>query len=248
MKDNVFDTTVHYPAEVTYSRKSKKMINPRQLPKEERPRERLFKNGPSSMSDEDLLAIILNSGIPGKNVSEVARDLLAYLDDADFIPSIKEVSRLKGIGKSKACTIAAVLEFGRRCWGPVGIKVTNPDDAYRTVRHYADRCQEKFICISLNGAHEIIRVRIVTMGLVNKTIVHPREVFADPLQDRASAVIVAHNHPSGQMIASEEDDEITQRLQDAAQILGIHFLDHLIFSENAYISYRKKGRLHSGSF
>ncbi len=101
MKDNVFDTTVHYPAEVTYSRKSKKMINPRQLPKEERPRERLFKNGPSSMSDEDLLAIILNSGIPGKNVSEVARDLLAYLDDADFIPSIKEVSRLKGIGKSK---------------------------------------------------------------------------------------------------------------------------------------------------
>ncbi len=126
---------------------------------------------------------------------------------------------------------------------PAGTKILEPNDAYHAVRHYADRRQERFICLSLNGAHEIIAARIVTMGLIDKTIVHPREVFSDPISDRASAVIVAHNHPSGQMIPSEEDDEITLRLQKAAKILGINFLDHLIFSEDSYISYRKSGRV-----
>ncbi len=224
------------------------MINPLELPKDKRPRERLFKNGAESMSDQELLAIILNSGIPGKNVNEIATDLLKLIHRPECVPSVKDLSRLKGIGKSKACTITAMLEFGRRRWGPRGLKIMKPEDAYLAVRHYADRRQERFICISLNGAHEILAIRVVTAGLVDKTIVHPREVFSDPIADRASAVIVAHNHPSGQMIPSSEDDEITMRLQDAADILGIHLLDHLIFSENSYISYSKDKRMNFGGF
>lgn len=247
MKDKVYDMTTDYPA-INYSRKTTGMINPRELPENERPRERLFRDGPASLSDHELLAIILNSGIPGKNVNEVASDLLKWLDQLNSIPLAADLAHMKGIGKSKACTIAAVLEFGRRRWGPAGMRILLPEDAYHAVRHYADRRQERFLTISLNGAHEIIAVRVVTAGLVDKTIVHPREVFSDPLSDRASAIIVAHNHPSGQMIASTEDDEITIRLQEAAKILGIRFLDHLIFSANSYFSYRKEGKIHNKNF
>jgi DNA repair protein RadC len=111
------------------------------------------------------------------------------------------------------------------------------------VRHYADRKQECFISLSLNGAHEVLAVRIVTIGLVNKTIVHPREVFADLIQDRAAAFCVAHNHPSGQLESSPEDAEITERLQAAARIIGLYFLDHIIFSQTSYWSFVENGKL-----
>jgi DNA repair protein RadC len=136
-----------------------------------------------------------------------------------------------------------MLEFGRRKWGPAGVRIRHPEDIYKAIRHYADRRQECFICLSLNGAHEVLAIRIVTMGLVNRTIVHPREVFSDPILDRASAVAVAHNHPSGQPEPSEEDDDITQSLKAAADILGIRLLDHIIFTDAVYFSYRQAKRL-----
>jgi DNA repair protein RadC len=133
--------------------------------------------------------------------------------------------------------------LGRRRWGRQETRISFPEDAYTLVRQYADRRQERFICISLNGAHEVLAVRVVTVGLVNRTIVHPREVFSDPIQDRASAVCVAHNHPSGKLVPSGEDNEITRRLREAANILGLRFLDHLIFSESGYFSYSQSGQL-----
>jgi DNA repair protein RadC len=200
-----------------------------------------MKFGPASLSDQDLLAVILVSGVKGRNVTAVARDLLDRLDGENEIPSVEELCGLTGMGKSKACTVAAMLEFGRRKWASRQ-KIKTPQDIFDLIRHYADRRQERFICISLNGAHEVLNVRVVTIGLVNRTIVHPREVFADPLLDRASAVSVAHNHPSGELDPSGEDNEITMKLKAAADILGIHFLDHLIFSETAWFSYRQSGR------
>jgi DNA repair protein RadC len=149
------------------------------------------------------------------------------------------------MGASKACTVAAMLEFGRRRWGGVGSVIKYPDEIFSLVRHYADRKQERLISLSLNGAHEVLAVRVVTVGLVNRTIVHPREVFADLIQDRAAAFAVAHNHPSGQITPSNEDDEITWRLLKASEILGLHFLDHVIFSETAWWSYRQNGKLGS---
>ncbi|MCL1931644.1 MAG: DNA repair protein RadC [Treponema sp.] len=208
-----------------------------------RPRERLIAKGPAALSDADLLAVLLNTGIKGKNVSELARDLLGLLDRSREIPPITELSKLAGMGDTKACAVAAMLEFGRRHWGATGSTVKYPEEIFSLVRHNADRKQERFISLSLNGAHEVLAVRVVTVGLVNRTIVHPREVFADLIQDRAAAFAVAHNHPSGKITPSPEDDEITSRLLRASEILGLHFLDHIIFSETAWWSYRQNGRL-----
>ncbi|MDR0389977.1 MAG: DNA repair protein RadC [Spirochaetaceae bacterium] len=213
------------------------------LPRDQRPRERLSQHGPAALSDRDLLAVILNSGIRGKNVLVLAQELLEHLDRIKGMPSIDDLAGLSGLGASKAGTILAMLEFGRRRWGPTGSKITHPSDAFALIRHYADRKQERFLCLSLNGAHELLAVRVVTLGLVNRTIVHPREVFSDPLADRASAVIVAHNHPSGQLCPSSEDEDITMQLLTAAEILGIHFLDHVIFSEEGYYSFSQSRRL-----
>jgi DNA repair protein RadC len=216
--------------------------SPRNLPSAERPRERLIKAGPGSLSDRELLAVLLVSGVHGRNVSALAKDLLEKLDGERDIPTVKDLSGLMGMGESKACLVIAMLEFGRRRWAS-GQRVKHPADIYGVIRHFAGRRQEHFLCISLNGAHEVIAVRVVTIGLVNKTIVHPREVFADPLLDRASAVAVAHNHPSGALTPSKEDDDITLRLYAAADLLGLNFLDHLVFSETGWFSYRQSGFL-----
>ena len=215
------------------------------VPLEERPREKLKGRGPASLSDEELLAILINTGIQGKNVKALAKDLLGLLDRNKDIPSVREISGLQGLGQSKACAVAAMLEFGRRRYGSYSVRIKNPSDIFTLVRHYADRKQERFISLSLNGAHEVLAVRIVTIGLVNRTIVHPREVFADIIQDRAAAFCVAHNHPSGKVTASSEDEEITERLRSAAHLLGLHFVDHIIFSETSWWSFRENGKLDS---
>jgi DNA repair protein RadC len=209
----------------------------------DRPRERLLALGPEALSDHELLAIFLNTGIRGKNVSALAKELLEMINRSKGILPVKEFSRLSGVGVAKACAVAAMLEFGRRRWGASGTRIRHPGDIHGVLRYHADRKQERFLCLSLNGAHEIIAVRIVSLGLVNRTIVHPREVFADPIIDRAAAVIVAHNHPSGNVEPSEEDDAITGRLKASAEILGLNFLDHLIFTETAWFSYRQSGRM-----
>ena len=231
-----------YESILVSEKKEYKKGGPLSLPRSKRPRERLIREGPGAMSDEDLLSIILVSGVQGNNVTILARKLLDKLDLSRGIPKIEELSRIAGMGISKACSIAAMLEFGRRKWAS-GNRIKKPDDIFRSIQHYADRRQERFICLSLNGAHELIASRIVTIGLVNRTIIHPREVYADPINDRASAVVVAHNHPSGNIKPSEEDNEITSRLKEAALILGLNFLDHLIFSDKCYFSYRQEGLL-----
>jgi len=213
---------------------------PLSLPRELRPREKLIRCGPGALSDRELLSIILVSGVRGKSVTVLAGELLEKLDRERDIPSVEELKKLAGLGESKACTAAAMLEFGRRKWAS-GQRIKNPADIFNLIRHHADRRQERFICLSLNGAHELLASRIVTIGLVNRTIIHPREVFADPLLDRASAIAVAHNHPSGNLKPSAEDTDITVRLKIAADILGISFLDHVIFSASNFFSCRQEG-------
>jgi DNA repair protein RadC len=217
--------------------------SPLVLPQDSRPREKLNLYGPEALADHELLAILLNTGVQGKNVNALAAELLDLLDREKGIPSIKQLCQLTGLGASKASAIVAMLEFGRRRWGASGTCIKQPGDIFNTVRHFADRRQERFICLSLNGAHELLKARTVTLGLVNRTIVHPREVFADPLLDRASAIAVAHNHPSGQLKPSPEDDDVTLQLVNSAKILGLRFLDHLIFTDVGFYSYRQAGRL-----
>jgi DNA repair protein RadC len=209
----------------------------------ERPRERLLTMGPEALSDHELLAILLNTGIRGKSVVALSKELLERLDRDKDIPPVKELAKLSGLGETKGCAVVAALEYGRRRWGASGIRIKHPQDIFTQIRHYADRKQERFLCLSLNGAHDVLAVRLITVGLLNRTIIHPREVFADVILDRAAALIVAHNHPSGQLQPSQEDDEITSRLRAAAELLGLRLLDHLIFSETAWFSYCQSGRL-----
>lgn len=141
-----------------------------------------------------------------------------------------DINNIDGIGTAKAVSIAAAFEFVRRRIKPEGLKIKLPADVLPLIQHYADRKQEHFLCISINGANEIMNVRVVSIGLVNKSHVHPREVFADVISERASAVIVAHNHPQGELKPSTEDKKITRQLKEAAQILGLSLLDHIIFN------------------
>jgi DNA repair protein RadC len=210
---------------------------------EANPWEKLADKGADTLSDLELLAVFLNTGVKGKGLWSLAEELLESLDAANGVPNVEELTKITGLDRRKSCSISAMLEFGRRRWGIVGTRINGPENVFSLIRHYADRRQERFICVSLNGAHEVFAARVVTIGLVNKTMTHPREVFADPIMDRASAVIVAHNHPSGQLTPSAEDDEITERLRTAAGILGLNFLDHIIFSETDYFSYQKNRRL-----
>ena len=174
------------------------------IPKEDRPREKLEQKGPQALSDLELMAILLGSGIKGHDVMTVADLILKALDASKGNASVEELKQIEGVGQAKATLIAAALEFARRRIRPEGFKISFPADVLPLIRHYADRKQEHFICISINGANEVITTRVVSVGLVNKTQVHPREVFADPITDRASAIIVAHNHPSGRLIPAKK--------------------------------------------
>jgi DNA repair protein RadC len=135
------------------------------------------------------------------------------------------------------------LEFSRHRIRPEGLRISFPPDVLPLIQHYADRKQEHFLCVSLNGANEVIASRVVSVGLVNKTQVHPREVFADPITDRASAIIVAHNHTAGGLTPSKEDIEVTKQLKAAGATLGIKLLDHIIFNHKGHYSFLEHGEI-----
>ncbi|MGO8695469.1 MAG: RadC family protein [Rectinemataceae bacterium] len=206
-------------------------------------RERLASEGPFSLSDGELIAALIGTGMQGKGVMALAEEVLGLLDSSRSMPDPALLRNIGGMGEAKACAVAAALELGRRVYGSRETRVASPRDIWPIVSHWADRKQERFVCCSLNGAHELIAARIVSVGLVNRTVVHPREVFADPLTDRACAVVVAHNHPSGRLEPSPEDREITIRLKSAADTLGLALLDHIIFSREGFYSFVEHGLL-----
>jgi len=209
----------------------------------DRPREKLQHKGAQALSDMELLAVLLGSGNRKYDVLALADKLLHLLDRTGPTPSMEELLTINGVGKAKASLIMAGLEFARRRIRPHGFKIAFPPDAYPLIRHIADRSQEHFICISLNGANEVIAIRTVSVGLVNRALVHPREVFADPITDRASAIIVAHNHPSGNLSPSPDDLAVTRQLKEAGLTLGIRMLDHIIFNKEKYYSLMENGQI-----
>ncbi len=213
------------------------------IPKQERPREKLQAKGARALSDNELMAILLGSGTKGHDVLKVAKQVVAVVDACNGSPTIEELGKIPGVGFAKATMITAALEFSRRRIKPEGIRISFPPDVLPLIKHYEDRKQEHFLCVSLNGAQEVITSRVVSVGLADRTQVHPREVFADPITDRASAVIVAHNHPSGSLEPGKEDMDITRRLKTAGETLGIRLLDHIIFNHRGYYSFLEHGDL-----
>lgn len=210
---------------------------------EYRPRERIIRNGPETLSDRDLLAVLLGSGVPGRNVFKLAGVVLRELEETGFRTDPHRLLQITGLGPAKTAQLTAALEFARRVLAPRNYRIRHPADAVPLIRHYADRPQEHFIVITLNGAHEVIAVRVASIGLVNRTLVHPREIFADAITDRAVAVICAHNHPSGKVHPSNEDHAVTRSLQEAGEVLGIRLLDHIVFSGSEHYSFSENEAL-----
>jgi DNA repair protein RadC len=213
----------------------------KELPISDRPRERLLANGPEQISDIELLTILIGSGTKGRDASVIAAEVLKVIGESNGKVSVDSLKMLHGLGAAKAATICAALEFCRRLLCPARYKISFPADVLPAISHFADRKQEHFLSISMNGAHEVIKIRTVSIGLVNRTLIHPREVYADPLTDRAGALIVAHNHPSGNTEPSTEDREVTGRLKKAGDTLGIKLLDHIIFGQRGYYSFLEAG-------
>ena len=205
-------------------------------------RERLLECGVERLSDTDLLAVLLHTGIANKPVTKLAEEIVRHIDTRKAESIEATLRTVNGIGAAKLSTILAAFELGRRYYGVGGEKVRHPSDIVPFLRHYSVRKQEQFICVSLNGAHEILAIRVVSVGTLTHTLVHPREVFADSLADRAAAVILAHNHPSGALAPSAEDLNLTKRLCEAGRLLGIEVLDHIILSPNGeYMSFIEAG-------
>jgi len=214
----------------------------RDVPDGDRPREKIAAKGAAALTERELIAAIIGRGVPGRDVLEIARDIEGVIADSG-VPAYADLVDVPGVGAAKACQIAAAFELARRRLTPEEIRISAPTDVLPLVRHLADRKQEYFICISLNGAGEVIGNREVTKGLINYSPVHPREVFADVLTDRATSVIFVHNHPSGSLEPSREDIAMTGQLVAAAGILGIRVLDHIIVSRKGHVSMRERGLL-----
>ena len=213
------------------------------IPEQDRPREKLLRKGAAALSDQELLAVLLGKGTPGMDVMELAAKLAKVIDEKGLHVQAEDLRGFEGVGDAKATLILAALEFARRRIKPEGVKIETPADLLPHVRHYADRKQEHLLCATINGANEILNIRVVSIGLVDRTPVHPREVFGDALSDRASAIIVAHNHPSGSLEPSAFDIEVTKQLKAAGIIMGIALLDHIIFNRSGYYSFLEAGQL-----
>lgn len=213
------------------------------IPEADRPREKLLRKGAKALTDQELLAVLVGKGTPGMDVMTLAARLARLIDEKGLEVQAEDLLAFAGVGDAKATLILAAIEFARRRIKPEGVKIATPADLLPHIHHYADRRQEHFLCASLNGANEILNIRVVSIGLIDRSPVHPREVFADALVDRASAVIVAHNHPCGGLEPSPSDIDVTAQIKAAGEIIGIVLLDHIIFNRTGYFSFLEAGRL-----
>ena len=212
------------------------------IPKHERPREKLLVRGARALSDQELLAILIGKGTPMMDVMTLAGKLVKVVDEKGLELHPDDLVQFNGVGDAKATLILAAIEFARRRIKPEGTRIEKSADVLPLIRHYADRKQEHFISTSINGANEVMNIRVVSIGLVDRTSVHPREVFADALSDRASGVIVAHNHPAGSLEPSAWDVAITKQLKAAGEVVGVELLDHIIFNRTGYYSFLESGK------
>ena len=216
------------------------------LPKEERPRERLVKFGEQALSAQELLQLILGRGIAGESVVVMAQKLLTQFGSLQKLAeaSIEELSAIKGIGLAKAAQIKAVFEIGRRLTTQTSAykskELTAPEKVYQLMRgKLKDYHKEHFYIIALNSRNWSIAE--ISIGTLDTSIVHPREVFAQAIKSRAAAVIFVHNHPSGDPEPSEDDLVITKRLVEAGKIMGIGVLDHIIITTTKAFSFKEQG-------
>ncbi|MCJ7576159.1 MAG: DNA repair protein RadC [Dehalococcoidia bacterium] len=219
----------------------------RDLPLSERPRERLLKLGSEALSAQEILALILGRGTRGESVMMISQKLLGRFGNLKGVAnaSVEELTQTKGIGPAKAAQIKAALELSRRLDADVGEKpkpvLKSPDDVVDEVRsQLKGKKKEHFLVLCLDTRNRLINRKLVSIGSLDTSIVHPREVFKEAVSSCAASVIFAHNHPSGDPEPSKEDIELTKRLAKAGEIVGIDVLDHIIVCDRSYLSLKAR--------
>ncbi len=216
------------------------------LPPHNKPREKLSERGSPSLSDEELLAIILRTGYKGRSAIDLARSVLRKypLEKLYKIP-LEELKKIKGIGEAKATSLKAIFELAER----ISKKLHNPpviDSPLKVaelVWEIGEKKKEVFVVLYLNARKQLVRKEVISVGTLEESLVHPREVFKIALENPTSSLILVHNHPSGDPEPSEEDIRITHRLVEAGKIMGIEVLDHVIISKNGFVSLRERNLL-----
>ena len=212
------------------------------LPKVERPREKLMQYGAGRLSNSELLAIILGSGKKGENVIDLANKILKKFR-ADNLPnlSFSEIKDFSGLGPAKACKIIASFELGKRLLkDKIAGLYLDPKDVWKELKDIQGLKKEHFVVFYLDTRNQEIKREIVSVGSLNANLVHPREVFEPAVRNLAAQIILAHNHPSGDPEPSEDDLEITKRLVEAGKILGIEVIDHIIVTKGGFLSFKEK--------
>ena len=212
------------------------------LPKIERPREKLEKYGPEKLSNSELLAILLGTGTKGVNVVELANRILKkFSGDKISKANVEELKNTFGLGTAKACEIVACFELGKRLLnGKKAVLLLSPQDVWNELKDIRDNKKEHFVIFFLDTRNQEIKREIISVGTLNSSLVHPREVFEPAVKHLASHVIIAHNHPSGSSDPSEEDLNITKRLVESGKLLGIEVLDHIVVTPAGYFSFKEK--------
>lgn len=196
----------------------------------DRPREKLRAMGSRSLTLSELIAVVIGRGTVGADAVVVGKAVGELLYAKGVTVNLEDLCAVPGMGPAKACQILAALELARR-FPPPDLRhavIHSAEDVLPFVTQYRYDQQENVVTVTLSGAHEVLSVRMITRGLVNQSQLHPREVFADAITDRAAAIILVHNHPSGNLSPSIQDQNITERMAEAGKILGIQVLDHLI--------------------
>ncbi len=221
----------------------------KELPPEERPRERLQKFGPEALSDSELLAIMLRMGVKNVSATELAKQLLKQYESLKGVAgaSLEELCEIDGIGLAKAAQIQAAFEIGKRfsrISDTDGVLIRCSQDVRDLLWHEMRmHDQEHFKIVLVNSKNRVIKVETVTVGILDSSIIHPREVFKSAVKANAASVILAHNHPSGDPAPSPDDVDTTKRLTDAGKLMGIEVLDHVIIGEKSYYSFKDHDRI-----
>ena len=213
------------------------------IPEFDRPREKMVTKGVQSLNNEELLMVILGRGMKGRDVRILAKEILKEVEREPHNISLEELTNIKGVGLAKATQILASFEFAKRYLIKEGVKIRNARDIVEQVKDIRNKKQEYFITLTLNGASILIEKRTVFIGTINNSIVHPREIFADAISDRATGIIFVHNHPMDDPKPSNEDIAITKRLCEVAKVVGIEVIDHIIVSKDQYFSFQAEGLL-----
>ncbi len=223
------------------------MAKIKDLARHEMPREKLMERGSENLKDFELMAILLRTGVTGKNVLQVSRDILKKFPTKNLLTlDFASLAKIKGLGPAKACLLLAAFELTKRALEVEDNNlptIVSARDAVAQLQELRHAKKEHFVALYLNARNQLLSKETISIGTLNASLIHPREVFKSAIDHLAASILVAHNHPSGSLEPSEDDLEVTKRLKEAGKILGIEIVDHVIVTKRGFASLKEKNLL-----